>query len=442
MQNGTMTRTRMLITGGVMIAVAVGLGWVVSVGLDGLDAGLDSAWNTVMIAVRHPWTLAAAQALNVIGGGWVATGLVPALIIGLLLILRRPQAAVYAAAALVLSVVLTQLVKELYGRARPEELLVASDHGSFPSGHTANAATVAVILYVAFPRRWVGIAGIAWTFAMALSRTVLSVHWLTDTLGGMLIGTGAALVVAALLGRWAKLGPWSGSVSPGRGPLTDREPIVDTGSTTARTADDATVTPASSIRPYRPSDREAMYDVCVRTADAGVGAVGVLADDRLWGDIWAVPYVERHPDLAWVVESADGRTTGYIVATDDTEAFETWFRDEWWPGVAERYPLSGQAEPTRMDGLIAYAAGRGPGRERHAAAYPAHLHIDLLPETQGQGLGRRLIETLFDELRCRGVPGVHLGMNPSNTGAGRFYERLGMHRLDSGPETTMYGIRL
>ena len=27
-------------------------------------------------------------------------------------------------------------------------------------------------------------------------------------------------------------------------------------------------------------------------------------------------------------------------------------------------------------------------------AYPAHLHIDLLPELQGQGMGRRLIDTL------------------------------------------------
>ncbi|MGB3375448.1 MAG: GNAT family N-acetyltransferase [Microbacterium sp.] len=204
---------------------------------------------------------------------------------------------------------------------------------------------------------------------------------------------------------------------------------------------DTSAAGASRIRPYRPSDREAMYEVCVKTADAGADATGLFDDDRLWGDIFAVPYVERHPDLAWVVESPDGRTIGYIVSTDDTEAFEAWFRDEWWPGVAGRYPLSGEAEPSRQDGMIDYASRRGPGREQHVAAYPAHLHIDLLPETQGQGLGRRLIETLFAELRRRGVPGLHLGMNPGNAGAGAFYERIGMHRLESGPETTMYGVR-
>ncbi|MDT0158442.1 GNAT family N-acetyltransferase [Microbacterium sp. ARD32] len=197
----------------------------------------------------------------------------------------------------------------------------------------------------------------------------------------------------------------------------------------------------SRIRPYRPSDREALYEVCVRTADAAGDATGLFRDDRLWGDVFAAPYAERHPDLCWVVESDDGRTIGYVVATDDTDAFETWFRDEWWPGVAARYPFSGEDEATREDGIIGYATARGPGREKHTAQYPAHLHIDLLPETQGQGLGRRLIETLFDELRRRGVPGLHLGMNPENVGAGAFYERIGMHRLDAGPETTMYGVR-
>lgn len=197
----------------------------------------------------------------------------------------------------------------------------------------------------------------------------------------------------------------------------------------------------TTIRPYRDADRDALYDICVKTADAGGDATGIFTDDRLWGDVFAVPYAVRLPDLAWVVESPDGRTVGYIVATDDTDAFERWFRDEWWPSKQSAYPLSGSAVPTRQDGIIGYAGRRAPGGEKHAAEYPAHLHIDLLPETQGQGLGRRLIETLFAELGRRGARGLHLGTNPTNTGAGVFYERLGMHRLQSGPDTTMYGVR-
>ncbi|MDR6866747.1 ribosomal protein S18 acetylase RimI-like enzyme [Microbacterium resistens] len=196
----------------------------------------------------------------------------------------------------------------------------------------------------------------------------------------------------------------------------------------------------SHIRPYRPADRDALYEVCLKTAASGGDATGVLADDLLWGDLFAVPYVERDPGLSWVVESEDGRTIGYIVSTDDTDAFEQWFRDEWWPTRAGRYARSGEAEPTRQDALLDYADGRGPGKEPNTAEYPAHLHIDLLPETQGQGLGRQLVQHLFAELGRRGVRRLHLGMSPENTGAAAFYDRLGFTPLPSPEGTAILGI--
>ncbi|KDA06117.1 acetyltransferase [Microbacterium sp. CH12i] len=193
------------------------------------------------------------------------------------------------------------------------------------------------------------------------------------------------------------------------------------------------------IRPYRPADRSALFDICVRTADAGADARGLFSDDDLWGLLFAVPYAERHPDLAWVVEADDGRVVGYIVATDDTDAFEQWFRDEWWPQFVERFPRPTLPD-SREEKMIDYAYGRGRDGEPNAGEYPAHLHIDLLPETQGQGLGRRLIETLFAELKHRGVRGLHLGMDPANIGAAAFYERLGMERLPTADGGKSYGV--
>lgn len=196
----------------------------------------------------------------------------------------------------------------------------------------------------------------------------------------------------------------------------------------------------TSIRQYRPEDRPAMFDICLKTADAGADATGMFSDDELWGLLFAVPYVERHPDLCWIVEADGGRAIGYIVATDDTDAFERWFRDEWWPQFEDRFPRPVHAESAEAK-MIEYGYRRGPGQNPNTAQYPAHLHIDLLPETQGQGLGRRLIETLFAELRRRGVKGLHLGMNPENTGAAAFYERLGMERLPSEDGGRSYGER-
>ncbi|MFJ6654261.1 GNAT family N-acetyltransferase [Microbacterium sp. NPDC091313] len=186
----------------------------------------------------------------------------------------------------------------------------------------------------------------------------------------------------------------------------------------------------SRIRRYRPRDRDALAAVCLRTADAGRDATGLLEDDDVWAHVFVLPYLERHPEWAYVVEADDERVVGYLVAAPDTAAFEEWFRAQWWPRFAERWPEPA-AVRTRQDGVLRYAYDRGPGVEPFGAEHPAHLHIDLLPETQGQGWGRRLIDRLIVDLRAAGVRGLHLVASADNTGALAFYERLGFARRAS-----------
>ena len=73
----------------------------------------------------------------------------------------------------------------------------------------------------------------------------------------------------------------------------------------------------------------------------------------------------------------------------------------------------------------------------------AHLHIDLLPEFQRQGFGRRLTQRLVDELRARGVPGLHLSLAVTNTAARAFYAHLGFRELGSStPDAPLLGLEL
>jgi len=195
------------------------------------------------------------------------------------------------------------------------------------------------------------------------------------------------------------------------------------------------------IRPFRPGDESALSEICLRTADAGADATGVFADDDLWGQVFVLPYVARHPELAFVVETDGGRVAGYVVGTDDTRAFEDWFAAEWWPRFEARWPrpTAPEAERTRQDGTLIYAYGRRAGAEPFADAYPAHLHIDLLPELQGQGWGRRLIDRLIAELRDRGVRGLHLAADVRNEGAIAFYPRVGFTRIPSHADVVAFG---
>jgi undecaprenyl-diphosphatase len=108
--------------------------------------------------------------------------------------------------AIVTSEVLIGLVKKLYDRPRPPAKfdLVSTSGASFPSGHAVAASvTVVAIVIALFPegrRRFAwGIAAALFSFVMALSRAYLAAHWLTDALGGALLGTTVALDAALVV---------------------------------------------------------------------------------------------------------------------------------------------------------------------------------------------------------------------------------------------------
>lgn len=68
-------------------------------------------------------------------------------------------------------------------------------------------------------------------------------------------------------------------------------------------------------------------------------------------------------------------------------------------------------------------------------AAPAHLHINLLPRLQGQGVGQALIATLLAALGRAGARRVHLGCDTANHRALRFYDIYGFQRFDEGRNT-------
>lgn len=186
-----------------LLAAAVLLGAVIVFGFSE-PPGFDSWWNDFVSAHRADGMVDFAMVLNAIGGGWIAILGVPLLVIAALLLARRWRAAVFAALCFAASAGAVQILKHLFGRARPDDMIVASDFGSFPSGHTANAATIALVIWILFPRVWTAIVGGLWIVAMALSRTFLSVHWATDTIGGALVGSAVVLLLAAWMLPWVR----------------------------------------------------------------------------------------------------------------------------------------------------------------------------------------------------------------------------------------------
>jgi GNAT superfamily N-acetyltransferase len=193
------------------------------------------------------------------------------------------------------------------------------------------------------------------------------------------------------------------------------------------------------LRWARADDRGALSEICRRTGDAGSDATDTLVHGELYGLLWAEQYLVHAPSFALVAD-VGGCALGYVLAAPDTEAFETLLESEWWPPLRERYPLPGDG--TDVDRrLVAYL--HHPPRTPTSVTdrYPAHLHIDLLPELQGQGLGRRMIAAIEQRLAEAGCTGVHLGVDPRNEHAIGFYEHLGYtpHRTEG---TVLFTKRL
>lgn len=184
-----------LVSGGGALALALLLG--VAIVLRGNTAlSLDDEWMEEIEENRSVWFEVPSLLMNWLGGGAVATVLAVGIVVTLI-VLKRRWTALYFAVTSVVSLALVQAMKALLGRSRPEDVLVHVDQGSFPSGHVANAATLAALLAIILWRWWVLVAGAAYVVIMALSRTYLGAHWLSDTAGGLLVGVGVAVILWA-----------------------------------------------------------------------------------------------------------------------------------------------------------------------------------------------------------------------------------------------------
>jgi undecaprenyl-diphosphatase len=173
------------------------------------EAGVDRAVLESLRAGGDPaqtagpdWLHTAAVELTSLGDSWVLF-ILAFIVVGFLLIQKKPGHALLVTGALGGGALLSESLKNLFGRDRPEAVyrVVEASSESFPSGHAMLSAvaylTLGVLLARILQRRrlkiYVLAVAAALTFIVGLTRVYLGVHWLTDVLAGWSLGAAWAM---------------------------------------------------------------------------------------------------------------------------------------------------------------------------------------------------------------------------------------------------------
>ncbi|GIW35200.1 MAG: N-acetyltransferase [Meiothermus sp.] len=178
----------------------------------------------------------------------------------------------------------------------------------------------------------------------------------------------------------------------------------------------------SRIRPAQPEDLETMGRVAYLTGFFGESAAVYFPSLSLFRDLWIKPYLYGAGMCNWLAE-LDGIVVGYIVGASDTQVYRQYF-------LRSAFEMLKNAMAGKYPGLVGCVpyllrAAWYSNRRAPAELYPAHLHINLLPQARGFGLGHQLLEAHLNCLRARGVRGVQLSTTRENDRALKLYEKFG-----------------
>jgi membrane-associated phospholipid phosphatase len=191
---------RWLTLGGVLCGLFVALGVAVTGHPLGIDLSVAGALQGLWQGETGRVTSLVSDTFGVVIPAAFALALVVAAVLCWYRGLRRELNVVLRVLPVLgLSRLTSVFGKPLFLRVRPR----AYPEFSYPSGHVvaATATGLAGVLLCVWliPRltRWMVTAVAAITVLVAATRLVLGVHWLTDTVGGMLGALGVGLVAAA-----------------------------------------------------------------------------------------------------------------------------------------------------------------------------------------------------------------------------------------------------
>ncbi|MGD8192364.1 GNAT family N-acetyltransferase [Brevibacillus ginsengisoli] len=191
-----------------------------------------------------------------------------------------------------------------------------------------------------------------------------------------------------------------------------------------------------SIRNYRKTDEEEVLNIGYRTGYMGEDLTEkqIFNDKRLFGYLFCLYYTFYEEENCFVAvdESNGNKVVGYVLGTNDSRRQEIRFALTMaWRIVLRLTLYTIWKHPESFQSVIFLLRNIGQNRvpDNLYEQYPAHLHINVLPEYQSFGIGSLLISQFEKHLQGQRVPGVHLRTSNNNQKAIPFYHKKGYSLL-------------
>ncbi len=141
-------------------------------------------------------------------------------------------------------------------------------------------------------------------------------------------------------------------------------------------------------------------------------------------------FIEKEGHNCFVAVDENDRAVGYILCAENYDNFKKIFNKEYLTRFRKTEVIF--RITSRLSSFV---------QSVYKKEYPAHMHIDILPEYQRMGLGHKLVDALCEHLKSKGVKGVCLTMWSGNKKGGNFYKKYGFTLISKWVATDVFALK-
>lgn len=167
----------------------------------------------------------------------------------------------------------------------------------------------------------------------------------------------------------------------------------------------------AGVRKYLEKDKENLRKICVETSSLPTENE---FDRNFLYLMYNDYYTEYEKNNCFVFTNDDDEAVGYILCAEDFDSYIDIMKKKYLPKIS----YLGKKYRSMADGEIFT-------HKLFKRKYPAHLHIDILPDYQHIGAGTQLVSALKEHLKAENCRGLMLSAGMNNKKAIRFYKKNG-----------------